>query len=368
MITKLQLATIHLKNFRCFEQMTIDLDSPIVLIWGRNGVGKTSLLEALYYGCYLRSFRTTTIRDLVALGKESFFLKFCVRDGDQEESIDHIIQIGFSENKRLVKVDNKTASSYKDLLACYRVISLTEDDLQLVQEGPEARRSFIDAALLLQDASYIGSLREYRVVLENRNALFQHHTINKDTYFVWTKKLWEYSAKIHHTRKLLLAQLEIEANKMLHQYVDPNLTLAFSYQAKKNSDNAFDSFLEKNGGFDELLRQEAHLKRSLFGAHVDDFTIILEGKKSRAYASRGQQKMIVLLIKIAQIKQLMKQNGPLIFLLDDFMTDFDGERGKALLQLLCELKCQLIFTSPRRDSALESALISLQMPYKIIPM
>src|SRR5260370_35305801 len=114
------------------------------------------------------------------------------------------------------------------------------------------------------------------------------------------------------------------------------------------------------------MKSEQYFKRSLFGAHVDDFIITLEGKKSRACASRGQQKMIVLLVKIAQIKQLTLKNGPIIFLLDDFMTDFDVERGASLLQVLFELNCQLIFTSPRRDSALESALIPSQMHYKII--
>jgi recombinational DNA repair ATPase RecF len=78
--------------------------------------------------------------------------------------------------------------------------------------------------------------------------------------------------------------------------------------------------------------------------------------------------MIVLLVKIAQIKQLTQKNGPIIFLLDDFMTDFDVERGKALLSALFELNCQLIFTSPRRDSALESALLAANTDYKIISM
>ena len=118
--------SIYLKDFRCFEQTVIDLDSPIVLICGANGTGKTSLLEALYYGCYLRSFRTHTSRDLVALGKESFFVKFLVHDGMQENKIDHTIQIGFAHNKRLVKIDNKAAVSYKDLLS-YKMVQRSDD-------------------------------------------------------------------------------------------------------------------------------------------------------------------------------------------------------------------------------------------------
>lgn len=365
----LQLTNISIKNFRCFtEQIVIDLDSPIVFIWGANGTGKTSLLEALYYGCYLRSFRTNSARDLLAIGKDSFFVKLLVRDSRQDNLVDHTIQIGFADNKRLVKIDNKTTVSYKDLLSYYRVVSLTEDDLKLVQDGPEERRAFLDTALLLHDASFIAKLREYRHILDNRNALFQKDMIDKDSYFIWTKQLWEYTVLLQEARKLFLAQLEKEVNSMLYEHIDTNITISFSYQAKKGSDLAFEEFLSKNGSIENLLHQEMRFKRSLFGAHVDDFTIALAGKKSRAYASRGQQKMIVLLIKIAQIRQLTLKNGPLIFLLDDFMTDFDTERAKALLKVLFELDCQLIFTSPIRNSALESALITFQTPYKIISM
>lgn len=367
-LKQLQLANIYLKDFRCFDQETIDLDSHIVLICGANGTGKTSLLEALYYGCYLRSFRTHVSRDLIALGKESFFVKFLVRDGLKDNLIDHTIQVGFANNKRLVKVDNKAMVSYKDLLSYYRVVSLTEDDLKLIQDGPEERRTFLDQALLLHDPSFITTMREHRVVVENRNALIQKDVIDKEAYFIWTNTLWNHTTEIQKIRKQLLQQLEAEINIMLHQYIDENLSVSFVYQAKKGSDLPFDMFIQKNSSLEELMRQEMYFKRGLFGAHIDDFSIVLEGKRSRTYASRGQQKMIILLIKIAQIKRLTIQKGPIIFLLDDFMTDFDVERGKALLQALFELNCQLIFTSPRRDSALESALITSQIDYKIISM
>lgn len=363
---QLQVATVYLKNFRCFDQTTIDLDSRVVLIYGANGTGKTSLLEALYYGCYLRSFRTHLSRDLIALGKESFFVKFLIHNGLQDNLIDHTIQIGFTNNKRLVKVDNKTTVSYKDLLTYYRVVGLTEDDLKLIQDGPEERRAFLDQALLLDDATYIAKMREYRTVLENRNALLQHSNIDQEAYFIWTKKLWEHTSTIQLLRKQLLSELEATVNQLLQHYIDKNLSLSFVYQAKKESDIPFDLFWQTNNK--DLLRQESHFKRTLFGAHIDDFTISLEGKKSKAYASRGQQKMIVLLIKIAQIKQLSQKKGPLIFFLDDFMTDFDLERGKALISALFELNCQLIFTSPRSDSALESVLKGFHSELKTISM
>lgn len=359
----LQLVNIQLKDFRCFDQITIDLNSRIVLISGLNGTGKTSLLEALHYACYLRSFRTHTIRDLVALQKEAFFIKLLISDYSTSHKVDHTISIGFTENKRRVTVNNQAIVSYKDLLTHYRIVSLTEDDLKLIQDGPLERRAFLDQALFLHDPSILLLMQEFRIILENRNALLQQEVVDNESYFIWTKKLWELTQKIQKIRKNLLKNLELEINTMLCRHVDQYITLSFVYQAKRQSDLPFEEFLYNN---ENLLQQEMKFKRSLFGIHVDDFTIVLAGKKSRAYSSRGQQKMIVLLVKIAQIKQLVPEKGPIIFLLDDFMTDFDVERSKALLAALLELDCQLIFTSPRRDSALESALITLNLTYKIV--
>ena len=361
----MQLVNIQLKDFRCFGQTTIDLNSPIVLICGLNGTGKTSLLEALHYACYLRSFRTHLARELVAINKESFFIKLLVSDKSNDNSIDHAITIGFAENKRRVAINNQAIVSYKDLLTHYRIVSLTEDDLKLIQDGPIERRAFLDQALLLHDASTLILMREFRIILENRNALLHKEVIDNETYFIWTKKLWELTQKIQKIRKNFLRQLELEINTMLYRHVDQQVTVSLLYQAKKQSDLPFQDFLYKNP---DLLEQEMKFKRSFFGIHVDDFTIVLAGKKSRAYSSRGQQKMIVLLVKIAQVKQLIPEKGPIVFLLDDFMTDFDTERGKALLAALLELNCQLIFTSPRRDSALESTLIASKLDYKIVSM
>ncbi len=360
----LQVSTIFLQDFRCFSQTTIDLDGKIVLICGANGTGKTSLLEALYYACYLRSFRTHSTKDLIALNKNSFFLKLVVTDHSLPTAVDHAINIGFSGNKRLVKIDNKSTVSYKDLLVYYRVVSLTEDDLMLVKGSPEDRRLFLDQALLLYNPHFLTTLKDFRCIVEQRNALLQMDKIDNEIYFIWSKKLWEATIKIQQMRKDMLRQLERDSNAMIAAYFDDATALTFTYNAKKKSDLTFDEFWTHNES--TLLREELVFRRSLFGAHLDDFTITLEGKKSRAFASRGQQKMILLLIKAAQVQRLITQKGSVIFLLDDFMTDFDPMKGAALLKVLFHLNCQLIFTSPHHISPLEGALHSLGYIFKKI--
>lgn len=349
-VNVLQISQLQLKNFRCFDQTLIEFDSPIMLIEGINGTGKTSLLEALYYACYLRSFRTHLPRELIQFGHNNFFIKVYL----QNQSLDHEVQVGFSQGKRLVKVDQKSIYSYKELLDYYRIISLTEDDIQLIKSSPQMRRTFIDQAILLLEPIFIESIRELRQVVNNRNSLLRSGKITYDAYLVWTEQLWNKSRIIQEKRNTILKEIEKETNALLHEYIDSEISIKLSYTIKSIKEgHNFDHFITNNV---KLYENELRFGRSLFGAHLDDIIINFQGKKSKSFSSRGQQKLVILLVKIAQIKLLSKKKGPAIFLLDDFMTDFDDNRAQKLLSLLTALDNQLIFTSPTVEGDLSNRL------------
>ena len=324
-----------------------------MMVEGANGVGKTSILEALYYACYLRSFRTHSTKELIAFGKEGFFIKVDLRDDSTQ--LDHTIRAGFSHNKRLVKVDQQAVSSYKDLMSFYKVLSITEDDLAIVKGGPQMRRSFIDQFLLLTDSNYGFVVRAYRQLVDQRNALLNTHSGNRDTYNILTKQLWEKSLDMQITRKKHLAALWEQVDLLREAYLK-DTSITFNYAPKVELHDSIDLFLQEH--CDKLYAQEKRYKRTLFGAHLDDILISFQDQPSRIYASRGQQKLIVFLIKMAQLKLLTQQGHSAIFLLDDFMTDFDPERAYLLLNSLQELGNQLIFTSPSSGGFLSDQLIS----------
>ena len=358
----LQLSQIHLKNFRCFDQFQLDIDNPILLLEGANGVGKTSILEALHYACYLRSFRKHSTKELIAFGQDDFFIKIAMQGG---HSLGHTIQVGFSHNKRLVKVDQQIISSYKDLMSYYKVLSVTEDDLLVVKGGPQVRRSLIDQFLLLTDPHYGQTLRTYRQIVNQRNALLYRNVSDLDTYHILTKQLWEKSKGVQSMRQQQLALLEVQINKLSDLHLKDATRIAFSYRPKLELCDSLEQFHCENP---ELLMHEKRYKRSLFGIHLDDILINFCDQPSRIFASRGEQKLIVLLIKIAQLELLVSQGHPGIFLLDDFMTDFDPERAFILLKALQTLDNQLIFTSPARGGFLADQLVQmggqvLKLPY-----
>jgi DNA replication and repair protein RecF len=338
------IASIQLKQFRCFADSTFVLNSPIVVIEGLNGSGKTSLLEALHYICYLRSFRTHSPQELVQFGKQSFFIKVHLHNND--DHTDSELQVGFTGKKRLVKVNQRAISSYKQLMDHYRIVTLTEDDLELVKGGPDARRLFLDQALLLSNPDFMTVLKQFRHVLENRNALLKRGG-SKDSYELWSKQLWDIGNTIRVKRTHVLQELTAQVQQLIERYLShEGISLQLTYEYKKGDWATYDEFMDHNP---QLYQEESRFGRSLFGAHLDDMAISFQGQKSRIFASRGQQKLIVLLVKIAQVKALMCSKGPIIVLLDDFMTDFDAQRAKILIEILKDLEIQLIFTSPSFD-------------------
>jgi DNA replication and repair protein RecF len=345
------LTQLHLKHFRCFSDLVLDLQGPLVVIEGFNGCGKTSFLEALHYLCYLRSFRTHTPRELIQFGQEGFFIKALFTQRD--EVTPQELQVGFSGKRRLVKINQKPIASYKELMDFYRIVTLTEDDLGLIHGEPEMRRTFIDQAIMLYDPAYAHMIRDLRHCVEQRNALIQRIP-TYDEFNLWTEQLFHKSRIIQDIRRDALATLERTAHTIIADHFDNAITIAFEYKAKRIPDDySYETF---RADYPRLMQEEQQLGRSLFGAHVDDILITFHDKKSKLYASRGQQKLIVLLIKIAQIKELLIKKGPAVFLLDDFMTDFDERRVIQLLTVLRGLDIQLIFTTPLSSHILNSEL------------
>lgn len=332
-----------LRNFRCFAKLDLEFNERIVLIHGPNGSGKTSILEALHYACYLRSFKTHLPREMVKAKTDGFGIVL----GIASQGFD-TLHVMVSGQKKTVKLNDKPVSSYKELYGAYRVVTITEDDLQMIQGGPSIRRTFLDHMAMLLNPEYAIIGKKYRIILENRNALLAQRKQDDESYHLWTDQLLKYTREIQAERKRMLELLKEDSKSLMESLFLADDSVAFSYEYARPYNDMSDihSTSDLLIRYPSLMGHEMAQKRSLFGAHLDDFSVIYQGKASRAYASRGQQKLLVFLLKLASIKSLTAESPGVILLVDDFMTDFDAARAESLIPLLTSLPSQLIVTSP----------------------
>lgn len=344
------LSKIELRNLRCFEHLDIELDAKLNLIEGLNGSGKTTIVEALYYLCYLRSFRTNITQEMISFDSDSFFIKALLvnkSSGLMQDQSDITMQVGFAPRKRLVKLNNQEVTSFKQLISNYRVIVLTEDDLDIIKAGPEIRRNFIDQYIYLQNPAWLTELHSYKRILDQRNSLLKNLVFDLENYHFWTKQLTLRSQAIQKVRQDALKELQHELNCILinnfkEEFSD--FVVEFAYQVREWQPST--------------QGREQFMQRTLFGAHLDDYQIKLSAKSSRKFASRGQQKLIAILMKVAQIITLKRLfNGAILFLLDDFVTDLDHTKIAVLIELLNSLQVQLVFTAPNLTGQHKNILV-----------
>lgn len=376
----MKIKSLKLYNFRCFEKAEFNFindinNSPIFfLIVGKNGSGKTTLLEALYYSCYLRSFKTNLLYEITAFNKKEFSITTNLLNSYLLQEKLHI-SIDLNTLKKFITLDQNKFTSYKEISNIFRIISINSDDLKIIQDGPSLRRAFIDNIISILDSSYLNLIYKYKRVLENRNALFLNN-FNLESYYLWSEKLFELSIEISNLRVKFLKEIAKESKNIISLIFNQKYSLDIDYQYSKsyNLSNNFKEFSKsKNIFVEEKLK-----KRSIFGAHLDDYLInFLDNKiniNSRIYSSRGQQKLIILVLKLAQINVLNNYYNSnsictnsftsTIILIDDFLADLDDEKLRLIIDILPEYASQIFITSP--TSSITEYFIDIKNNFKII--
>ncbi|MGC2310589.1 MAG: DNA replication and repair protein RecF [Candidatus Babeliaceae bacterium] len=333
------ITTLQLYQFRCFSSLKLDFEKPIVIIEGCNGTGKTSLLEALYFMSYKRSFRTASPHDLInyTMG-DAFHIKVAGKDTESPESAWNLAA-GYSPTQKTLKLNDKS-SSFQEISALYRTISLTEDDLLLIKGQPAVRRTFIDQTLCLMYSEYLKVLRHYKKILEARNKLLESIHVDYASYLVWSQQLWVSAQVIEKYRLQLLQSLENHLKQLLSLFLEIDFSLQYHATYLTTTHTTFEDFLQEHP---LIYEKERRAQRSLCGPHLHDIQFVVQEKSARDFSSRGMQKLLVVLLKIAQIQLLNKR---IIFLIDDFFLDLDTIRLTLLGKILSELGIQLFITAP----------------------
>ncbi|MCL1827809.1 MAG: DNA replication and repair protein RecF [Candidatus Cloacimonetes bacterium] len=318
------LTSISLRNYRNYEDSFFSFYPKGCLITGKNGVGKTNLLEAVAYFTYGRSILNQPDHLLINTSKDDFFLKSEFSLNGKENRHTEFQTYYNKFKKKLIHINNKPLSRISDLYQYIQVIYSGPDDVYNIFSQPAKRRFFLDMAISKVFPGYLFCLRSFKDALLQRNSLLKR-SFSKAEKESWDNTYCQASIKVteFRTRFIELYSKDLkEAYEMFSQ----------------NKENV-NIYLKTNEvSMDTLKDNEEKEKKyltSLFGSHLDDFYLTLNGRFAQNYSSQGQKRSVVIAMKIAlssMITSVNKVNPIMIF--DDTLAELDVNRSTALLNRL----------------------------------
>lgn len=326
----MRISDLNIHHLRNISSAKFNFHPRSNLFFGANGSGKTSLLEALYLLSCGHSFRTREISPLVSHGESSLTI-FARTSTDETISIQKSLA-GLTQ----VKLNRQPCRSSSELAHFLPCQVFYQDIFQIIDAGPSARRTLLDWGLFHVEQSYHSLWKDYRSVLKQRNALLRQKA--KREYFVpWDKKLVTLANELDALRASYFTHWAAGFQQILSQLTDVPCQINY-YKGwdKKESGKTLDELLQDQFEHD-IQRQYTHV-----GAHQADILFDLSSKKAKLLLSRGQQKIVLIALKLAQARLIKKD---CIYLFDDIAAELDSAHITALVNFLQGVEGQLFLTA-----------------------
>ncbi len=344
----MHIRSLYLRQFRNYDELSLEFSPRVNLITGLNGHGKTNLLEAIHYLCLAHSPRTRKDKELIRWEAACFALRL---EGESKNA-EHVQGVQYSENgEKRVKVDGAESRKLSDLIGAFPLVSFSPDDIDLVRGSPGLRRRFLDVLLCQFAPEYLDNLRRYTQALKQRNNLLKNrHQPDETLLEVYGEQLVESGSVLTLLRKRLLQGFASECRGSYAQIGGGRETLALAlecpYSQADDLEGLRKDFSRKMA---EIRAQERMQGTSLIGPHREDLLLFLNEKRVREYGSQGQKRSVALSLKMAAVRVLEeKYSEPPILLLDDVFAELDETRRARIGEMLAG-KGQVFIASPNPD-------------------
>lgn len=312
---------VSVQNFRCHDEKTVEFTSGVNIIVGENGIGKTSILEAIYEGLLGTSFKTKD-SEILKHDKEWWRADLHL-DNDTERTVTFNASTGKKEftvaEKKMLRLSPKVK---------YPVTIFEPDDTLLIQGSPESRRRFLDDLISKIEPSFNSTLRKYEKAVTQRNKLLKNGIENEAEYFPWNIIISEYGAAIIARRERIINLINDELPRKYQDIAQnkDSVHLHNPYPSETYDATQLLNELEDN------FRRDLLLKSTKTGPHRHDVHFLLNDVDARDKASRGEIRTIVLALKQAEISIIKEvtDNYPIV-LLDDVYSELDDKRQQQLV-------------------------------------
>ena len=341
------LKNIHLYAFRNYHEQTLNFESQKTILLGNNAQGKSNLLEAVELLATLKSHRTNRDRDLILEGEKKGQILGTVERNYGESQIGITFR---SPGRRSLMLNHENLRRHLEFLGHINAVEFSCLDLELVRGSPETRRSWLDTLLIQLEPVYASIINQYNKVLRQRNALLKviRKTVEEQTNTdnlsaemsqlkLWDQQLAEAGTRVTRRRNRVIERISPLAENWHKEISNGTEKLEINYLPNISIDReepqeVQQAFLDK---IEQRRMAEQQLATSVVGPHRDDVELKINHTPAKSYGSQGQQRTLVLAIKLAELQLIEDVIGePPLLLLDDVLAELDPNRQNQLLEVI----------------------------------
>ncbi len=335
------LNKLQLWNFRTYENLELNFPEGISILYGDNGQGKTNIVEAIYLLCTGKSHRTNREQDMILFDRRWMRVRAENMQRDGRHTVDMVMAKG---QKKRILINGLAISKISELLGQISGVIFSPEDLDLVKEGPEKRRRFMDIELSQVSKSYFYALNEYNKVLEQRNVLLKEGGKDSDIG-VWDVLLAKRAEPIIKARREFCRRLTPLAEKH-HEYLSSGKEKLYCDYKNCTGDSA-----DIEQKMLELLEKNREIDKKRYftsvGPHRDDIIIKLGETDLRYFGSQGQQRTATLSLKLTELEMMREDLGEYpVLLLDDVLSELDPKRQQMLLEKIKGIQTIITVAQP----------------------
>lgn len=344
----MKINNCYLLNFRNFDNLNIKFLDKINIITGSNAVGKTNILEGVYFSAKGKSFKAVSQDNLIKFDKDESFIRTDINSDGLEEKI----EVKLSRNgQKVIRINENKIDTMQQLRTFFDIVTFTPEDIKIIKETKSYRRNFVDEVISGILPGFNIVLIKYNNILNQRNHLLKNQ--NREKYFkeqiiASTRQMAEEGAKILKVRSKYIRIIEEFAKNIHIRLTDESEELNILYNGQSQ-----DCYRDMESNYKMLyekilnsLEKDLYRGFSSVGPHRDDIEILINNLDSRTFLSQGQQRTLILTLKLAQLKMFhdIKEIGPVI-LLDDVFSELDKDRTNYLLNEIKDYQCIITATS-----------------------
>lgn len=354
------LNALSILNYKNFSDQQLDFSKKVNCFVGSNGIGKTNILDAIYSLAHGKSYFNPIASQNIKHGEDFFVLDGSFNANEQSEHIVYSLKKG---QKKILKRNGKTYEKLSEHVGLIPMVIISPADQDLVSEGSETRRRFLDHVIAQQDSLYLKQLIQYQKVLSQRNALLKYfalnHTFDETTLGIYNEQMSELGAFIHEKRCLFIEKL-IPIFQHYHGLITQNKEQVNITYSSHLHDKNLELLLH------DALDKDRVLQYSSVGVHRDDLVFEIDSYPLKKYGSQGQQKSFLIALKLAQFEFIKQQKGVLpILLFDDIFDKLDENRVKQIINLVNENSFGQLFITDTHPERTELIVQSTHLDYEI---